>query len=117
MNTHRNQSTANNNVISSVGKFNACKIICKRISEPLGIETPDIDTNVVIIVIDINSPKLNMTPLIWAIKMVETAINNAVPSVFIDAPIGRIKRVIRESMPTVFSITRNDTGSVAALEL
>lgn len=87
-----------------------------KISDPPGTGGPDIDNNVVSTTIIINSPKLKEIPFNCVINIVATIINSAVPSVFIVAPIGRIKRVIRESTPKVFSITRNVSGNVAGLK-
>ena len=52
---------------------------------------------------------------ICAMKMAATASYNAVPSMLIVAPIGKTKRVTRQSIPLFSSKHRNVIGSVAAL--
>lgn len=44
------------------------------------------------------------------------AMKAAVPSVLTLVPIGSTKRTILVSMPNTFSVTRKDTGRVAALQ-
>lgn len=114
--THSSQSMVKSKDISSRGQSMACSTTCRSMSEPLGILMPDIEVNVVVKKIVNNWPALNTIPLILVMKITAIDINAAVPSVLTLVPMGNTKRTILESMPNSFSVTRNDTGRVAALQ-
>lgn len=61
------------------------------------------------------SPKPKAIPCIWAMNMLATATNNAVPSMLILQPIGRTNLVTLGSTRSLSVIRRKVTGSAAAL--
>ena len=61
------------------------------------------------------SPNPKAIPCIWAMNMLATATNNAVPSMLILQPIGRTNLVTLGSTRSLSVIRRKVTGSAAAL--
>lgn len=110
-----NHSTAKSNITSCEGTFNVFNtmIIIIRLAEGTE-ETANDDVKAKRHTVQI-WPTPNGIPFIWAIKMAETDIMIAVPSVLQFAPIGKMKRVIRESIFSSSCITWKVTGKAAAL--
>lgn len=106
---------ANKSVTSCTGASMADSTTNSNTNAALGTDADDIDAAVDVNNTVTNSPKPNVIPLICAIKIDATDMNNAVPSILMLQPIGRTKRVIRGSMRSFSFIQRNVIGNAAAL--
>lgn len=112
--TYTNQSIANSRVTSCKGASIAVSTIINRTSaaDGTGAEERDAANDVkVTVTISANS---SFIPLIWAMKIADTEMNKAVPSMFM-TPIGRTNLVILLSILNFCSITWNVEGKAAAL--
>lgn len=106
---------ANNNVTSCTGASIADKTTNNKTKAALGTDADDIEAAVEVNKTVTSSPIPSVIPLICAIKIEDTDINSAVPSIFILQPMGRTNRVMRGSIRNFSFMQRNVIGNAAAL--
>lgn len=113
--THTNQSMANNSVTLWMGASMADRTTRRSTKAALGTDADDIEAAVEVSNTVTNSPNPNVMSDICAMNIDAVDMKSAVPSILMLQPIGRTNRVTRGSICSLSFMQRNVIGSAAAL--